>query len=260
MKYYYVYKTVNTVNEMLYIGSHYGKLNDSYLGSGLAISRAIEKYGKKAFKKEIIEVVDNKEALLKREAFWLNSFDCANNPLFYNLTNVAGGGFMSDGKTVEERKIIREKQEVGRRAKRKQTVEKMQRTKQNWTKEQKQHLSIAISTALKNLPEDVKMRKIEAISNATKRRFENMSQEKRDEYRKKMKEIRSKQIMTDERKQKTSETMKQVYKSLSKEQQEIRIKHMGDIVRGKKWCNDGKRNFRKTPEEINKLNLTLGKL
>ena len=139
MRYYYVYKTININNEMCYIGSHYGKLTDSYIGSGLAISRAIKKYGKSVFKKEILEIVDNKVHLLEREAFWLKKFNCANNPLFYNLTNVAGGGFMSDGKTKEERDKIREKQEVGRRAKREQTVQKMQRTKQNWTKEQKEH-------------------------------------------------------------------------------------------------------------------------
>lgn len=51
MKKYYVYKTINKINGKMYIGSHYGKLNDDYLGSGLLITRAIEKHGKQNFKK-----------------------------------------------------------------------------------------------------------------------------------------------------------------------------------------------------------------
>ena len=46
MKQYYIYLTTNTINNMKYIGKHYGELNDSYLGSGKILKRAIEKYGK----------------------------------------------------------------------------------------------------------------------------------------------------------------------------------------------------------------------
>lgn len=50
---YYIYITTNLVNGKQYIGQHKGNYNDSYLGSGILIMKAIEKYGKKHIKKNI---------------------------------------------------------------------------------------------------------------------------------------------------------------------------------------------------------------
>jgi hypothetical protein len=74
MKKYFVYKTTNKINGKKYIGSHYGKTDDEYLGSGLLISRAIKKYGKENFKKEILEIQSNKQLMLERESYWLNKY------------------------------------------------------------------------------------------------------------------------------------------------------------------------------------------
>lgn len=260
MKKYYVYKTINQINNMKYIGSHYGSLNDSYFGSGIVISKALEKYGKHNFKKEIIEIVDSKDLLLEREKYWLKKFNCAVNPEYYNLTNVAGGGFMSDGKTDEEKKIIREKQEVGRRAKRKQTVKKMIQTKQNWTEEQKNNYGKAISSALNDLPDWKKKELGKKRSEAAKTRFESMSIKEKEKLRIKMKNVRKKLVITDEHKQKTANTMKMRFQQLTEKDKKARAEHMGNIVRGKKWCNNGVKNFRKTPELIKELGYTLGKL
>jgi len=64
---YTVYQTTNTINNKIYIGVHATtNPNDSYLGSGIAIKQAIEKYGKDKFKKEILFEYDNQnEAYLK---------------------------------------------------------------------------------------------------------------------------------------------------------------------------------------------------
>ena len=44
---YTIYKTTNTVNNKIYIGKHQTEnINDSYLGSGISLERAINKYGK----------------------------------------------------------------------------------------------------------------------------------------------------------------------------------------------------------------------
>lgn len=52
----YVYKVINNINGKIYIGKHSSKdINrDSYLGSGVAISKAINKYGRQNFIRQIL--------------------------------------------------------------------------------------------------------------------------------------------------------------------------------------------------------------
>lgn len=90
----YIYKTTNLINGKFYIGKRvYRKRDDNwYLGSGIYLNRAIQKYGRTNFKKEIIEWCDNKEDLCKREIFWIKELD-ANNPLIgYNISKGGEGG------------------------------------------------------------------------------------------------------------------------------------------------------------------------
>jgi hypothetical protein len=44
---YYVYRTINNVNSKIYVGVHrsYNIEKDSYLGSGVLLEKAIQKYG-----------------------------------------------------------------------------------------------------------------------------------------------------------------------------------------------------------------------
>ena len=66
-KIYCVYLTTNTINGKIYVGFHNtSKLNDSYIGSGTLLKRAIKKYGKTIFTKEILATFDTKE---EAEAF-----------------------------------------------------------------------------------------------------------------------------------------------------------------------------------------------
>jgi hypothetical protein len=57
-----VYKITNLLNNKIYVGVHKTiDPNDGYYGSGDAILKAIKKYGKQNFKKEIIGCFDTKE-------------------------------------------------------------------------------------------------------------------------------------------------------------------------------------------------------
>lgn len=65
---YTIYKTTNTINNKIYIGKHQTEnINDSYLGSGVSLERAIKKYGKEYFIKEILHIFDNEEEMNSKE-------------------------------------------------------------------------------------------------------------------------------------------------------------------------------------------------
>ena len=72
-KKFYVYKTVNDIDESYYIGSHYGKINDSYYGSGTNIKKLINEYGKQHFKKEILHICDSREQMIICEQKEINN-------------------------------------------------------------------------------------------------------------------------------------------------------------------------------------------
>ena len=71
---FYVYLTTNLINGKQYIGQHKGELNDSYLGSGTNISKAINKYGKENFKKEILQICENRLEADKWEQYYIEKF------------------------------------------------------------------------------------------------------------------------------------------------------------------------------------------
>lgn len=90
----YVYEWVNIKNGKKYIGSHYGSVNDSYIGSGKQFKPAYQK-NPTHFKLAILEYVteDNKKTVLKTEQKWLDTVEnIRENKTYYNLNNYAIGG------------------------------------------------------------------------------------------------------------------------------------------------------------------------
>lgn len=84
-----IYKTINLINGKIYIGQD-SKNNPEYLGSGLLLKRAIEKYGVENFEKEIICECDSKKSLNESEIFWIRELSGVTNG--YNLTLGGSGG------------------------------------------------------------------------------------------------------------------------------------------------------------------------
>lgn len=90
MLYYFIYKTTNIKNGKYYYGAHSTKnVNDSYLGSGVALKRAIKKYGKENFHREIIEFCDTEEEMYLKEEQVV--FEHYKKEECYNM-NVGGKG------------------------------------------------------------------------------------------------------------------------------------------------------------------------
>lgn len=84
-KKYCVYKTTNLINNKKYIGVH-GAIDvyDEYLGSGKLLKKAIEKYGKENFKKEILKVFPTARQAYEYEQYLVNDV-VVEDPDFYNL-------------------------------------------------------------------------------------------------------------------------------------------------------------------------------
>jgi group I intron endonuclease len=84
-----IYKTTNVINGKYYIGKDTNNLS-YYLGSGVLLKRAIKKYGKENFIKEILEYCETLDVLDEREKFWIKELNSIN--LGYNLTEGGTGG------------------------------------------------------------------------------------------------------------------------------------------------------------------------
>jgi len=93
MKYYGIYKITNLLNGKMYIGKHItSDIDDGYMGSGLLIHRAIEKYGIENFRKEWITFCEDEEEMNYVERMlvdetWLDRSDT------YNLALGGDGGW-----------------------------------------------------------------------------------------------------------------------------------------------------------------------
>lgn len=81
---YYIYLTTNLINGKQYIGQHKGKPTDKYYGSGTNIVKAIQKYGKENFKKEILCYCSTREEADEKEKFYIAEFNAVENKNFYN--------------------------------------------------------------------------------------------------------------------------------------------------------------------------------
>ena len=85
-----IYKITNLINGKIYIGQE-KKYKDKYLGSGIHIKRAVKKYGKENFKKEIIEYCISIEELNEKEKYWINLLN-SKEPNGYNIIDGGIGG------------------------------------------------------------------------------------------------------------------------------------------------------------------------
>ncbi len=93
------YLTTNLINNNIYIGTHITKdPNDDYLGSGIVIDRAIEKYGSENFKKEVLFIFDNAEEMFSKERELVNEA-FLERPDTYNVKLGGQGGWDFVNKT-----------------------------------------------------------------------------------------------------------------------------------------------------------------
>lgn len=86
-----IYKTTNLINDKIYVGQHYTSADDGYLGSGKILKRAINKYGKDNFKREILEFVEENN-INEKEIHWISELSATIKYGNYNLHEGGTGG------------------------------------------------------------------------------------------------------------------------------------------------------------------------
>lgn len=92
-KKYIVYQITNKLTNMIYIGVHVTKnINDSYMGSGLKIRKAIKDYGLEHFEKIILYQFDNEQEMMDKERELVNRNFISREDT-YNV--MVGGQFLS---------------------------------------------------------------------------------------------------------------------------------------------------------------------
>jgi hypothetical protein len=112
--YYLIYKTTNKINQKYYYGAHCtNDVNDGYLGSGIALKKAIEKYGKENFYREIIEFCDSKDDMYLKEKNVVSEHYKKNE--CYNMNTGGNGGWNyvnHNGINLGDNNIMRRSAEV----------------------------------------------------------------------------------------------------------------------------------------------------
>lgn len=111
-KIHFVYATTNIINDKKYIGDHTSDdINDSYLGSGMALKEAIKKYGKKNFQRNIIKICESKQEAFDLQKYYIEKFNSL-VPNGYNISP-SGGSECSDGELSESTKEKIRKKKLG---------------------------------------------------------------------------------------------------------------------------------------------------
>lgn len=94
----FIYLTTCLLTNKIYVGKHeFSKdrwRNSSYLGSGKYFKRALRKYGRENFKREILKVCFNINQLNGYETYYIIKFQATDRKIGYNISK-GGYGFRS---------------------------------------------------------------------------------------------------------------------------------------------------------------------
>ena len=136
----FVYKWYNTENDMYYIGSHGGSVDDKYIGSGIYFKRAYKKNPDRFFR----EILYEGEHYIIYEDTILQYLDAKNDSNSYNLTNLAIDRPLGRKRSKETRMKISK----GNKGKNKGAVR---------TKEHRHKISVSLKGRKKSLETRMKM-------------------------------------------------------------------------------------------------------
>lgn len=101
-----VYITTNLINGKQYIGDHSvnDNIHDKYYGSGILIKAALKKYGKKNFRKEILEQFNSKEEAFNAQEKYILKHNTL-IPNGYNINSKGGKCVHTEMSTIGKENI-----------------------------------------------------------------------------------------------------------------------------------------------------------
>lgn len=106
----YIYITENLINHKRYIGQHRSiEFDPEYIGSGVIISKAVSKYGQENFSCYPIDWCSSIKELNDAEIRWIEKYNAAYDPSFYNISRGGTGHLMTEEnkrKNSETQKIV----------------------------------------------------------------------------------------------------------------------------------------------------------
>lgn len=129
--YNYIYKITNQINGKIYIGKHStDNLDDGYMGSGILICKAEQKYGIENFTKEYLAFCDTEEKLNWFEKFYIKKYKA--REVGYNLTDGGDGhlGFIMTEETKQKLSEANKGKTLSEETKQKLRKPKTEETKQ----------------------------------------------------------------------------------------------------------------------------------
>jgi hypothetical protein len=113
----FVYETTNLINGMKYIGKCiFNRQNnwESYIGSGTYLKRAIKKYGKDNFQRDILFLALDEEELNELEELVIEISKAVESSEYYNLKKTSiGGDIFTHHPRKEEIRKLRSEQFAG---------------------------------------------------------------------------------------------------------------------------------------------------
>ena len=176
------YITTNIINNKQYVGAHItDNIDDGYLGSGLILKKAIQKYNKKNFTKEILCFCNDVSTSYFNEGIYIAEYNTL-QPNGYNIS--PKGGNCGKGSTSKETKKLISKANKG---KSRNKGEKNSFFGKKHTEECKKKLSESLKGRIVSKETKRKMseawKKRPPISEETKRK---MSKPKSEEHKRKL--------------------------------------------------------------------------
>lgn len=188
----FVYQWENIKNGKKYIGSHCGKIDDSYIGSGIEFWPEYKK-NPKIFRRTILEYVHgNRKKLLKTEQKYLNKVtDIINNRLYYNISAKACGGSNHDHLSIEYKlkmynhisNCMKDFWSDMSGAEKNQLFKEQQQSRDNKTNEEKNIINSKRSETLRNKSNEEK-------TSIRKKKQKSWTKEKREKHSKQTKKRR----------------------------------------------------------------------